>query len=111
MSARTVNVILGIWLFLSAFLWSHTAGQLTNTWICGALCTGIALISMPMPNARYLNTGLSLWLFVSAFAIAADNVGTVWNNSLVAVAVFIASLVETPTSEGLGSRRTPMQPV
>ena len=65
---------------------------------------------MRVPNARYFNTALSLWLFVSAFALPADNVGTVWNNAVVAVAVFVASLVETPTGD-LPYGRRPMQPV
>jgi hypothetical protein len=28
---RVANIVLGIWLFLSAFLWLHSAAQMTNT--------------------------------------------------------------------------------
>lgn len=111
MSARNISIGLGVWLLLSAFLWPHTPSQLTNTWLCGALSTGFAVMALSVPNARYLNTALSLWLFVSAFALPADNVGTVWNNALVAVGIFIASLVETPSDVPFEGRRRPMLPV
>ena len=30
--------ILGAWLFISAWLWSHTAAQATNAWVVGLAC-------------------------------------------------------------------------
>ena len=92
MGARTVNVILGIWLFISAFSWPHSQAQMANTWILGVLCVVFALIAMRVDQVRYLNTALAIWLFISAFALATHSHGTLWNNALVAIAVFIASL-------------------
>ena len=109
MQAAAVNLILGVWLFISAFLWPHSAGQLTNTWVCGLLCAAFALISTRVPNARYLNTAVAVWLFISAFALPTDRIGTVWNNALIAVAIFIVSLVAPEEAEY--GKRTPMQPV
>jgi hypothetical protein len=108
MSARAVNVVLGIWLFISAFLWPHSQAQMTNTWILGVLCVVFALIAARIPSASYLNTALAVWLFISAFALPTAQIGTMWNNALVAVAIFIASLVESDTGEMI--RRQPMQP-
>jgi hypothetical protein len=108
MSARPVSIVLGIWLFISAFIWQHTSAQLTNTWICGLLCVAFSLIATRALNARYLNTVLAVWLFISAFALPTLLVGTVWNNALVAVAIFIVSLMEEPS--GVVTRRTPIQP-
>lgn len=95
MYARAVNVVLGVWLFISAFVWRHSPQQLTNTWILGVLCVAFALIAIAVPEARYLNTALAVWLFISAFVLPRVSLGTVWNNALVAVAIFYVSLVPT----------------
>jgi hypothetical protein len=91
--ARLVNIILGVWLFISAFIWPHTTAQMTNTWICGVLCVVFALVAMAVPVARYLNTLLAIWVFISAWALPTVSLGTIWNNVLCAIAIFIVSLV------------------
>ena len=90
---RIINVILGVWLFISAFVWPHTTSQMTNTWICGVLCVIFALVAMAVPWVRYLNTLLAIWLFISAWALPSRTPGTIWNNVLVAISIFIVSLV------------------
>lgn len=107
-AARGVSIALGIWLFISAFLWPHSQGQFTNTWIVGVLCVLFAVLSMWASGARYLNTILAIWLFVSAWAIPAIRVGTVWNNVLVSIALLIVSLIPpVPTTPGVrGSSST-----
>jgi hypothetical protein len=92
MAARTLNILLGIWLFISAFVWQHSSAQLTNTWILGILCVIFALIATRWEQVRYLNTILAVWLFISAFVLSAQSRGTMWNNALVAVAIFLVSL-------------------
>ncbi len=94
--ARGINVVLGIWLFISAFVWPHTIAQRTNTWILGVLCVVFALIAMSTPTARWLNTILAIWLFISVWALPHQNLGTMWNNAIVAIIVFLASLVPGP---------------
>ena len=101
-SVRALNVILGAWLFISAFIWPHTYAQMTNTWICGVLCVVFAVVGMFVPAARYLNTLVAVWLFVSAWALPSERPGTVWNNVLVALAIFIVSLIPS----GSGGPRT-----
>jgi hypothetical protein len=105
MTARIVNVVLGAWLFVSAFLWPHSGSQLTNTWICGLLAGAFALIAMKVEEVRFLNTALSIWLFIAAFALPTYAAGTIWNNALVAIAMFIVSLVPNETV-GHGRRLT-----
>jgi hypothetical protein len=94
---RGINVILGIWLFISAFIWPHSAAQHLNTWLMGVLSVVFALVAMAAPPARYLNTILAIWLFISAWALPTVSVGTVWNNVLVAIAIFIVSLAPMAT--------------
>jgi hypothetical protein len=93
MPARTLNVILGVWLFISAFAWPHTPASFTNTWLVGLLVVIFALIAMRTPSTRYVNTALAIWLFISAFALPRASVATAWNNALCAIAIFILSLV------------------
>ncbi len=91
-NARIIAVVLGVWLFVSAFLWPHSYAQMTNTWIVGVLCVAFALIAMRVPEVRYLNTIRAVWLFISVWALPTINTGTMWNNALVAIAIFIVSL-------------------
>jgi hypothetical protein len=111
---RIVNVIIGVWLFISAFIWPHTQAQLTNTWICGVLCVIFALVAMAVPWVRYLNTLLAIWLFISAWALPTMNAGTIWNNVLCSIAIFVASLIPTEAGEmgrGFIGRPTPPRPI
>lgn len=91
-SARVINIVLGIWLFVSAFLWPHSYAQMNNTWIVGVLCVAFALVAMRVPEARYLNTLLAVWLFISVWALPRLSIATQWNNALVAIAILAVSL-------------------
>ncbi len=103
--ARGANVVLGVWLFISAFVWAHTPAQQTNTWILGVLFVIFALIAMGSPQVRYVNTVLSIWLFISVWALPHSNIATMWNNALVAIVVFLLSLVPSLGERGLMTRR------
>jgi hypothetical protein len=91
--ARYANLILGVWLFVSAFLWSHSPPSRTNTWILGLIIAFLSLSAMRTLRARYANTAAATWLFFSTLAITHYSRATVWNNSIVAVLVFLFSLV------------------
>ncbi len=68
----------------------------TNTWIVGALIFIAAIIAVFAPTVRFANMVLAIWLFFSTFFIPHANTGTVWNNVIVAIVVFVLSL--TPSS-------------
>ena len=104
--ARGFTLLLGVWLFISAFIWPHTEAQMTNTWICGVLAVIFAAVAMRAPQARYVNTILAIWLFISAFALTSESIGTVWNNVIVAIAIFVSSLVPSDTEPRLVHRTT-----
>ena len=77
--ARIVNLVLGIWLFISAFVWPHSTAQMTNTWILGVLTVisglgWLAFLWPPLANALWprvllpLDVGemaLVLWLLIA----------------------------------------------
>lgn len=104
MAVRVINLLLGSWLFVSAFLWRHSGAQLTNTWVVGLLCVLVSLFALRVQSARYLNTVLAIWLFISAFALPVVSNWTVWNNTLVALAIFLLSLIGSGIEEW-GPRR------
>ena len=93
--ARYLNVVLGVWLFISDFLWRHSHAQFTNTWIMGIVVAVVAVIAMSVFVARYFNTIAGAWLIISGFALPRVTGGTAWNNVLVGIAVFLVSLVPT----------------
>ncbi len=92
-TARWLNVILGAWLFISAFIWPHTLAQRTDTWILGIIAVVVALVAMSVSTVRFVNTALAIWLFISVWALPHQNIATMWNNALVAIAIFLLSLV------------------
>jgi hypothetical protein len=100
--ARGLNAALGIWLIISAYLWPHATGQITNAWIVGLLAIAFAAVAAySAPQARYANTVLGIWLFISAWAVVTMSVATVWNNVIVGALMFVFSLVPNQ-SRGAG---------
>ena len=108
MPARFVNIVVGAWLFISAFIWQHSGSEFTNTWICGVLAVVFAVIAMAQPMARWLNTLLAIWLVIGTLAFHWVSSGTLWNNLICAAVIFIASLApnEEMHTPVLGQRRT-----
>ncbi|APR75835.1 Hypothetical protein A7982_01182 [Minicystis rosea] len=98
MAARLASIVLGVWLVISVFAWPHSDAQRTNALILGVLCVVFALIAFYDPVVRYLNTVLAIWLFISVWALRSLSLGTMWNNALVAIALFFISLLPLQTS-------------
>ncbi len=105
--ARWVNLALGVWLFFSAFIWAHTDASRTNTWIVGLLIAAAAVGAFFWSPARYINTALSVWLFFSTLVIEHVSAASLWNNLIVAVAVFIFSLIPSRFEAWRPRRRVP----
>ena len=96
-SSRYLNIIVGVWLFISAFAWRHSAAQFTNTWIMGIVVAAIAALALTWPTIRYLNTLAGAWLIMSAFALPTITAGTRWNNFIVGIVVVVLSLAGAPS--------------
>ena len=91
--ARYANIVLGIWLFLSAFAWEHYPASRTNTWVVGLLIAVVGLIALRSPSARWGNTVLALWLAASTLLLWPAVTATFWNNLIIAALVFALSAV------------------
>ena len=94
-SARVANLVLGLWLALSAFLWPHTPTSMGNTWIIGVAIAITAVSALWLPRVRWLNAAFAVWLLISSVAIYPANSETVWNNAIVACLVFVLAVVPT----------------
>jgi hypothetical protein len=106
-TARWINVLLGAWLFISAFLWPHAPGQFANTWVVGLMVVVLSLIAAGGYSwARYLNAVAAVWLFFATLFMPRMSVGTLWNNCLVAIVVFVVAM----TPGRFGSRIAPAHP-
>jgi hypothetical protein len=91
--ARTINLMLALWLFFSAFAWPRTPASFSNAWVVGLLAGVFAFAGMRREGARFGDTALSAWLLASAFLLPQRSAGSVWNDVLVALAMLAASLV------------------
>jgi hypothetical protein len=89
-----MNLSMGLWLFLSAFLWPHGRPQTINAWVCGILAITIALAGLEgQSRARYLNVALGVWLIVSSFLLHGTRPQTAVNHVVVGfIIAVLASL-------------------
>jgi hypothetical protein len=91
--ARYANMLLGLWLFLSAFAWSHPSTSRTNTWILGLSIAISATVALGSAILRRVSSMLALCLAFSTLPTYAVDRATFFNNLVVAVVVFALSLI------------------
>ncbi len=93
-ASRALTFLLGLWLFLSSFLWPHGAAQLTNALITGVIIMVLSLLVLAgFTRMRYANAIVAVWLFFATLMLPDLRLGLMWNNCLVAMAVFVISMV------------------
>ncbi|MGE5180660.1 MAG: hypothetical protein ACM31C_01295 [Acidobacteriota bacterium] len=102
---RILDFLLGIWLFFSAFLWPHHLHELRNICILGALIAIIGAWAMFAHAIHYVNTLTAIWLFFSTLDMHHASAATEWNDLLVAILVFVLSLVPNTWLVHLGRPR------
>ncbi len=90
--ARSVNVALGAWLFISAFIWPHSEVSRINSALCGALVVVFALSALRIPPMRWLNTAVGAWVVMGAALLPHAAVATVWNNMILGLLVVLVSV-------------------
>lgn len=95
-AARIANTVLGLWLFISIFVWPHTPAQAVNAAIVGLFVALTALSAWstgPRLRLRLANTAFGMWLLVSVVAFPTWVIATQINSAIVGVLVFALSLV------------------
>jgi hypothetical protein len=93
MAVRVLSLMMGVWLFVSAFLWPHHGPVALSTWIPGLLIAAVALAALAAPPLRFVNAILGLWVLVAAVASGADDL--VWSNGVAGLTVAVAAFVPT----------------
>jgi hypothetical protein len=90
---RYWNVILGLWLFFSAFLWPHDHPQFLNTLIAALVTVVVSVIAFGVPTLRFASAFTGIWLVVSWFVLGRGRTGTGLNNVIVGLAIMSISLL------------------
>ncbi len=95
---RGLNVLLGAWLFASAFLWPHHDNEAFNEWLCGLFISASALCAFWAPPFRWVNAGIAVWLAASTLILGYASRVTRIHDLVLAGAVFVISMVRWRTA-------------
>lgn len=84
------NLIVGIWLFCSAYFWRDVPEQAANAGVVGAVvvATSLAALYGGHPELRLVNLALSIWLFASLWILGGNSAAMVANHMLASVLLF-----------------------
>ena len=94
MGARAVNAIVGTWLFVSAFIWPHTYGELENAWVVGFMAVIMALGGLSgLGWTRFINVLLGAWLIISPLFVHVASPYTYWNHEVVGAVLIVFGLM------------------
>jgi hypothetical protein len=102
-NARVLNVMLGMVLLFSAFA-SRSPVHRANTLVVAVLSILVAFAAMRRPRLRFLNVGLAVWLLVTTAVFGEASIVTSWSNTVVAIALFLVSLLPSRIPAGPASR-------
>jgi hypothetical protein len=94
MTARIFNILMGLWLFASAFVWPHSRAQLATTAICGVLTTLCAVLTSYDSRSRYLTAAVGALVVVLAFALHPLGSATFWHNGIIGISIAVAGLAD-----------------
>ena len=103
--ARYTNMALGLWLFVSAFAWPHTASTRLNTCMVGLFVAIAATMAAGVSVFRQLTSVLALWLLFTTLMVYPASPITFWSNILTAVAVLVVSLIPSDDERITPARR------
>jgi hypothetical protein len=92
-----VNLILGVWLFFSPWIYHRAAGNFGwNDWVLGVIVFIVALWAIGQPTAagaEWVNTIAGAWLFISPWALGFSRFSAgAWNDWIVGIVVFILAI-------------------
>jgi hypothetical protein len=106
--ARMANAALGLWLFVSAFLWPHGWSQQYNALVVGMVVVTAAVAAIGGARwGRYVNAASGGWLIISALFLSPGLGATFWNH--VVVGFLLATLGLSPSLRSF-RRREPVPP-
>ena len=99
MTTRIFNILMGLWLFASAFVLPQGRGQVAATAICGALTTLFAVLTSYDRRSRYLTAAVGTLVVVLAFAAYPLGSATFWHNGIVGLSIAVAAWADRPLAD------------
>jgi len=90
---RVAIIMLSVWVLFSGNAWSHDRANQINNAAVGAALFFFGAISIRHEWASYVTLALGVWLFAFTAFISGGGPVTFWNNAMIALAVFVLSLV------------------
>lgn len=94
MFARVANLLLGIWLVTSAFLWPHARVHAASAEIVSAVVVAAAAAAAAGRAWGRIVTSLAGgWLIVSALVLGSIRTATFWNHMLVGFAIAMFAMM------------------
>jgi len=99
---RYCNMLLGLWLFFSAFVWAHTPGSRINTCLVGLFVTIVASMAAGASQLRRLTAVLAGWLAFTTLVVYPSRPATFWNNLILAALVLVVSFIPSADELRIG---------
>jgi hypothetical protein len=90
MTTRIFNILMGVWLFASAFILPQGQIQVASTAICGALTTLFAALTNYDGRFRYLTAAVGALVVVLAFTVQPLGSATFWHNGVMGISIAVA---------------------
>ena len=94
MTTRIFNILMGLWLFASAFVLPQGRVQFASTAICGALAAVFAAYTSYNRRSRYLTAAVGALVVVLAFAVHPLGGPTFWHNAIIGVSIAVAAVAD-----------------
>ena len=94
MTARIFNILMGLWLFVSAFALPQGRAQFASTAVCGVLATLFAVLTSYDSRSRYLTAAVGALVVVLAFALHPLGSATFWHNGIIGMSIAVAGLAD-----------------
>ena len=91
MTARIFNILMGLWLFASAFVLPQGRGQLASTAICGALAALFAALTSYDRRSRYVTAAVGALVVMLAFAVHPVGSAIFWHNGIMGISIAAAA--------------------
>ena len=99
MTTRIFNILMGLWLFASAFVLPQSQAQVASTAICGVLATLFAALTNYDRRSRYLTAAVGALVVVLAFAAHPLGSATFWHNGIVGLSIAVAAWADQPLAD------------
>lgn len=91
MTTRIFNILMGVWLFASAFVLPQGRGQVASTAVCGVLTALFAAYTTYNHRSRYLTAAVGALVVVLAFAAHPLGSATFWHNGVMGISIAVAA--------------------